>query len=98
MFWIYLGKGAIVPQIAVVWETVANVSELALFHILLDWVHGLFFGDLRFTGVNSLLLKQLGQSIGLTDLHLGVGPSWDLDDHIQNGLLLIGVQGNVMKG
>lgn len=40
-------------------ETVADVSELALFNVLLD-------------GVESLLLG---------DLHLGVGPSGNLDDH-----------------
>lgn len=32
-----------------------------------------------------------------TNLHLGVGPAWHLDDHVQNGLLLIGIQRNVVE-
>lgn len=34
----------------------------------------------------------------LTHLKLAVGPSWNLDDHVQNGLLSIRVQGNVVEG
>lgn len=43
----------------VVGETVSDVSELALFNVLLDRVERLFLGD----------------------LHLGVGPSGNLDNH-----------------
>lgn len=42
----YLGKGAVVPEVSVVRKAIANVSKLALFHVLLDWVQGLFFGNL----------------------------------------------------
>ena len=31
-------------------------------------------------------------------LLLGVGPARDLDDHVQDGLLLIGVEGDVVEG
>lgn len=33
-----------------------------------------------------------------TCLHLGIGPSGNLDDHVQDGLLLIGEEGDVVKG
>ena len=32
-----------------------------------------------------------------TDLELGVGPAGDLNDHVQNRLLGIGVEGNVVE-
>ena len=33
-----------------------------------------------------------------TYLKLAIGPSWDLDDHVQDGLLLVGVEGDVVEG
>lgn len=33
-----------------------------------------------------------------THLKLSIGPSRDLDHHVQNGLLLVGVEGNVVEG
>ena len=32
-----------------------------------------------------------------THLHLGIGPSWNLDDHVQDSLLFVGVQGDVVE-
>lgn len=43
----YLRKGTIVPEVALVRETVANVSKLALLDILLDRVKEFFLGDLQ---------------------------------------------------
>ena len=34
----------------------------------------------------------------LSYLQLGVGPAGDLDDHVKDGLLLIGVEGDVVEG
>ena len=34
----HLWEGTIVPEIALVWEAVANETKLALLDILLDWV------------------------------------------------------------
>lgn len=42
----YLREGAVVPQVTLVWEAVANETEFALLDILLDGVEGLLFGDL----------------------------------------------------
>lgn len=42
----YLGEGAVVPEIALVGEAVADISELALLDILLDGVEELLLGDL----------------------------------------------------
>lgn len=40
---------------------------------------------------------ELQRSVELADLHLGIGPSWDLYDHVEDGLLLIGVQRDVVE-
>lgn len=42
----YLGEGAIVPEIALVGEAVADESNLALLNVLLDGVQELLLGDL----------------------------------------------------
>ena len=41
----YLGKGAVVPDVAVVGEAVAHVAQAALFDVLLDGIERLLFGD-----------------------------------------------------
>jgi hypothetical protein len=38
-----LREGTIVPEIALVWEAVTNISKLALLDVLLDGVEGLLF-------------------------------------------------------
>jgi len=43
-----------------------------------------------------ILLDRV-QVLLLAYLHLGIGPSWNLDDHVQDSLLLIGIQGDVVK-
>ena len=43
----YLGEGAVVPNIAVIRETVADVAQLSLLDVLLDGVEGLLLGDLH---------------------------------------------------
>lgn len=42
----YLGKGAVVPEVAFMGETVTNIAELALLNVLFDWVQGFLLGDL----------------------------------------------------
>jgi len=39
-----------------------------------------------------------GLSPCVTYLLLGIGPTGDFDNHVQNGLLLIGIEGNVVEG
>lgn len=39
-----------------------------------------------------------GEGLFRSHLLLGIGPSWNLNDHVQDGLLLVGVQGNVVEG
>ena len=43
----HLGEGAVVPDVAVVGEAVADVTQTALLHVLLDGVEGLLLGDLH---------------------------------------------------
>lgn len=43
----YLWEGTVVPEIALVWEAVANETKLALLDILLDRVQKFFFRNLR---------------------------------------------------
>ena len=45
--------------------------------------------DVLFDGVKGLLLG---------DLHLGVGPAGDLDDHVENTIVLVGKEGDVVEG
>ena len=42
----YLGEGTVVPQVALVGEAVADITELALLDVLLDGVEQLVFGYL----------------------------------------------------
>ena len=72
----HLGEGAVVPDVAVVGEAVADVAEAALLDVLLDGVEGLLLGD----------------------LHLGVGPAGDLDDHVEDPVVLVGEEGDVVEG
>jgi hypothetical protein len=32
-----------------------------------------------------------------TNLKLAIGPSWDLNDHVQDGLLVVGIEGNIVE-
>lgn len=63
----YLGEGTVVPQVALVGETVADVAELALLDILLDGVQELLFGDLwhpsrcQFTVLRTLEHVEFGR-------------------------------------
>ena len=43
----HLRESAIVPDVAVMRKTVADIAKLALLHILLDGVELFLFGDLR---------------------------------------------------
>lgn len=42
----YTREGTVVPEIAFVREAIANETELALLHVLLDGVEKLILGDL----------------------------------------------------
>jgi len=69
-----LRESTIVPDVTMVGEAIANVTQSALFDILFDGVKGLFF----------------------TDLHLGVGPAGNLDDHVENAVVLVGEERDVV--
>ena len=71
-----LREGAVVPDVAVVWEAVANETQTALFDVLLD-------------GIEWLLLA---------DLELGVGPTRDLDNHVEDAIALVGKERDVVEG
>jgi hypothetical protein len=47
------------------------------------------FLDILFDGVEGLLLG---------DFHLGVGPTWDLYNHVEDTIVLVGEEGNVVEG
>ena len=71
-----LREGAVVPDVAVVWEAVANETQTALFDVLLDGIERLLLGDLE----------------------LGVGPTRDLDNHVENAIALVGKERDVVEG
>jgi hypothetical protein len=35
---------------------------------------------------------------GSTHLELGIGPSRNLNNHVENGLLLVGIEGDIVEG
>jgi len=71
----YLWESAVIPDVSVVGEAVAHVTEPSLFDVLFDRVERLLLGD----------------------LHLGIGPPRDFDDHVEDAILLISVERNVME-
>ena len=34
----------------------------------------------------------------LADFHLAIGPSWDLNDHVQDRLGVVGIEGDIVEG
>lgn len=48
----YLGQGAVIPEVSLVREAVADVAELALLDVLLDGVERLLLGDLHGASVS----------------------------------------------
>ena len=82
-------------------KAIADIAELALLDILFDGVQSLFLGNLE-DGVstntcrNVTVVESFPKRV--TYLHLGIRPSWNFHNHIEDSLLLVGVQGNVMEG
>lgn len=102
----YLGEGAVVPQVALVGEAVADEAELALLDVLLDGVEKLFFRDLALRIVSEELpphdwgpFRPRGRAPShcMTYFHLSIGPPRHLDDHIEHSLLLVRVQWYIME-
>lgn len=58
----YLGEGAVVPEVALVGEAVADVSQLALLGVLLDGVEELVLGDLSRGIVSMVPLPKTGDT------------------------------------
>lgn len=55
----------------------------------------LFLGNLR---KQTKLAGYFRRDNNSTYLKLCIGPSWDLNDHVQNGLLLVGIERDVVEG
>lgn len=71
-----LRERAIVPDITMVWEAVADETQPALLDVLFD-------------GVERLLLANL---------HLGVGPTWHLDDHVEDKVGVVSKEWDIVEG
>lgn len=95
----YLREGAVVPEVALVGEAVADVAELSLLDILLNGVEGLLLGDLLRSkqSVQAFLHVRAILRAGATYLKLGIGPAGDLNNHVEDGLLLVGVQRDIVE-
>jgi hypothetical protein len=106
----YLGESTVVPEVALVREAVPHEAELALLDVLLDWVEGFLFANL--CGSKQCLAKDRFCScetggglrvrinffrLGQTHLHLSIGPSRNLDNHVEDGALLVGIERDVME-
>jgi hypothetical protein len=88
----YLGESTVVPEVALVGEAVPHVAELALLDVLLDGVEGLLLGDLSMQSA----CCSSRSTLETTHLHLGIGPAGHLNDHVEDRLLLVGVEGDVV--
>lgn len=91
----YLGEGTVVPEVTLVGEAVANVAELALLGVLLDGVEELLLGDL-----NTMLGQRQFPLAGFRSAYLllGVGPAGNLNDHVEDCLLSVGIEGDIVEG
>jgi hypothetical protein len=100
----YLGERAIVPEIALVGEAVANEAQLALLDVLLDGIEEILLGDLAVDFVLAVVCGVMEHSVernptamAKTYLHLAIGPARDLNDHVQDGLLLVCIQRDIVE-
>lgn len=59
-------------------------------------IQELFFGDLDDRRISGLYWGA--QLTRFAHLQFGICPTRDLDNHVENGLLLVGVQRNVVEG
>lgn len=98
----YLGEGTVVPEISLVGEAVAHEAELTLLDVLLDRVQRLLLADLdamSVSGLSSGVVRGPSPRHRMnTDLHLRIGPAGNLDNHVEDGLLLIGIERDVVEG
>lgn len=85
-------------------EAVPHVSELSLLDVLLDRVELLVLGDLdptleeeRSTGIEALPTSS-DELRRPAHLQLGIGPSRNLHDHVQDSLLIGRVERDVVPG
>ena len=70
----HLRESTVVPDVTMVGEAVANVTQSTFLDILLDGVKWFFFRG----------------------LHLGVGPTGNLNDHVEDTVVLVGEKRNVV--
>lgn len=61
--WAYLREGTVVPEVAFVWEAVANEAEFAFLDVLLNGVEGLLFGDLSDSCVSHYLFWNCARCV-----------------------------------
>ena len=99
----YTREGSIVPQVALVGEAVADVSQLALFGVLFDRVEEFLFGDLRimistFLPSRPKKKKKKKKKKKENNLLLGIGPAGNLNNHVEHGLLVIGIERDIVEG
>jgi hypothetical protein len=98
----YLRECTVVPEVTLVGEAVADEAQLALLDVLLDGVEEFLLGDLE-AGAGSAIEgddeeSRTATATAETHLHLAIGPARDLNDHVQDGLLLVGVQRDIVEG
>jgi hypothetical protein len=70
-----LGECTVVPDVPVVGEAIAHVTQATLLDVLLDGVERLLLGD----------------------FHLCIGPTGNLDDHVEDAVVPIRKQRDVME-
>ena len=97
----HLRECPVVPEVTFVGEAITDIAKLALLNILFDWVQCIVLRYLEESYQHQCLGERSGCmrlfSRMVTHLHLGISPSWNLHDHVENSLLLIGIQRDIMK-
>ena len=89
----HLGECAIVPDVPVVGEAVADKAQLASFDVLLDRVEQLLLGDLHLgVGPARHLDDHVEDTVGL------VGKEGDVVEGRDDGLILLDVDAMVYRG
>jgi len=78
-------------------EAVANESKLAFLHILFDGVPATG-GIRRWFSQGESVGGVVSQEFLFRDLKLCVGPAGDFDNHVQDCLLLIGIERDIVEG
>lgn len=101
-----LGKSTVIPDVTLVGEAVTDITKLALLNVLFNWVESIFLGNLlpkmkrlfrTLSAIQSSFFFSLARLSHIFYLKLCVGPTGDLDDHVEDSLLSVSEKRDIME-